>query len=169
MFDMRTGSGNSPLVIETLIRLISSPTRHKGITIEDGELYVTHDTILTFFREEIAPNTRTNVTSNHISNVLRGLVKTEGSLSRVMQSRMELGRVHWRHLDCKVLLEVAEREGMTSVKLRDLVAEQDARAAGQVVEKPIVITTSNTGIAPNVLSFGTEVFNSVKGVDKNQA
>lgn len=154
MFDMRTGSGNTPLVIETIIRLLENPSRHKGITIEDGELYVLHDTILTYFREELAMNVRYTLSSGTITNVLRGLVKIETHSALVMKTRKDLGRRYWQMLDAALLLKVAQRDGMTSAKLEALVKEQEARAAGEVIETP---TETHTAPAPstnnNVLSF----------------
>lgn len=164
MFDMRTGSGNTPLVIETIIRLLEAPTRHKGVTIEDGELYILHDTILTFFREEIAPNTRQNLSSTTITNVLRGLVKAECKSAIVLsKTRADLGRKYWQNLDARLLLQVAQRDGMTSAKLEALVAEQDLRASGIIVANATKTHETPT-VAANILQFGDALMKANKGV-----
>lgn len=154
MFDMRTGSGNTPLVIETIIRLLETPSRHKGIAIEDGELYVTHDAVLNFFREEIGKDTRQTLTGGAVTTVLRGLVKSETHYAKELASRPELGKKYWQNIDAMLLLKVAQQNGTPSKRLEALVQEQEARGKGVFTEEPMVLAQRPTqDKISNVLNF----------------
>lgn len=135
MFDMRTRSGNSPIFFETIIRLFNSQStrhdmRYEGIAVEDGEIYVTYDCVLTFFREELKHLTNDHLTPRAVTNGLVGLMKAAPKL-KVLKTKNKLGKKMWYCLDTVLLLRVATINGMDTAKLEQLVEEQNARLEGR--------------------------------------
>lgn len=160
MFDMRTGSGNTPLVMETLIHLIEQPgQRGRELSIFEGRLYVTYSAVLSYFRDELSATTKEKLTQNTIQKVFRGLVKRECKGSWVLPNKKEMGRKYWHELDCELLLQVAQRDGWACTRLERLCKEQQDRDKGIHDERN---NTSLTGLAsgtqsPNVVNFGFTV------------
>ena len=54
----------------------------------------------------------------------------------IVAPREKHGRRRWHEIDCRLLLDVAERDGWKCAKLEQLVEEQDARARGTYVASP---------------------------------
>lgn len=155
MFDMRTGSGSAPLVIETIIKLMEAKNRgrlYPGITVDNGELYVLHTTILEYYRAEIAPVVKHVLTSANLSKVLKGLVKKDSEVA-ILESRKDLGRKHWNQIDASLLYQVACAEGRITPVLYSLIEEQQARAEGKIVLNPVSLDVTEP--SANVVSMAS--------------
>lgn len=156
MFDMRTGSGSAPLVIETIIKLLecrNRGNRYLGITIEDGELYVLHTTIMEYYRAELASVAGFKLTSNNLSKVLKGLVKEESEGQFELKSRKDLGKKNWQMLDTELIYQVASSEGRITPVLAALVEEQVARRTGNHVHGSVKLEDAEP--SANVLSMAS--------------
>jgi hypothetical protein len=152
MFSMRTQSGSTPIVLETIIKLIEcNQPRYKGITIEDGELWLLPQTVLEFFREELSISTRQTVTFRMIENVLKSIVRYTPKSNSLKQTRRDLGRKYWHCIDTGVLLQVAENNGMESKKLTALCEMQRAMAEGTFEGPPVNICGGTENA--NILNF----------------
>lgn len=64
------------------------------------------------------------MTSNQISEVMKGLVKTQESFTQIMPGKEHLGKREWMELDLRLLLQVATKEGNTCKRLQSLYNEQ---------------------------------------------
>lgn len=136
MFEMRTQSGSTPLVIETIIQLIEQPQMKQGCTIWEGKLYVLTEAILNYFRDNLSTNTRERLTARVIGSVMKSLVIREQANPFTLPNRKNHGRRRWHEVDCRLLLDVAQRDGWKCAKLEQLIQEQDARANGTYAPPP---------------------------------
>lgn len=156
MFDMRTGSGSAPIVIETIIKLLECRNRgirYLGVTVEDGELYVLHTTIMEYFRAELASAADFRLTPSNLSKVLRGLVKEESERPFELRTRKDLGKKNWLMIDSELLYQVATNEGRITPVLAALVEEQIARRNGSYSGKPVSLEEAPP--SENVLSMAS--------------
>lgn len=136
MFEMRTQSGSTPLVIETIIQLIEQPQMKQGCSILEGKLYVLTEAILNYFREHLSQTTKERLTARVIGSVMKSLVLRENPNPFILSNREKHGRRRWHEIDCRLLLDVAQRDGWKCAKLEQLIEEQDARARGTFVPSP---------------------------------
>ena len=134
MFEMRTQSGSTPLVIETIIQLIEQSVRKEGCVVFQGNLFVLTETVLNYFRDHLSQNTRERLTARVIGSVMKSLVLREHPNPFIIKTREKHGRRRWHEIDCRLLLDVAQRDGWKCAKLEQLIEEQDARARGTWVE-----------------------------------
>ncbi len=134
MFEMRTQSGSTPLVIETIIRLLEQPLMKEGCVVYEGKLYVLTEAILNYFRDTLSQNTRERLTAKVIGSVMKSLVMRDNPHPFIIQTREKHGRRRWHEIDCALLLSVAERDGWKCAKLEQILEEQTARARGVWVE-----------------------------------
>lgn len=122
LFEMRTQSGSSPLIIETILRMLeSSIPKFDGMAIVDGRLFVSTAEVLNFFRQHVAAGARRDISTDQIANVFRGLSVRECEEPYVLPTREHVGKRRWHELDCGVLLEVARKDGFKCDKLAELV------------------------------------------------
>ena len=136
MFEMRTQSGATPLVIETIIHLIEQPTIKQGCVVHKGKLYVLTEAILNYFRDQLSQTTRERLTARIIGGVMKSLVMRETIAAFSIPTRESHGRRRWHEVDCRLLLDVAQRDGWKCAKLEQLIQEQDQRARGVYTEPP---------------------------------
>ncbi len=138
LFELRTATGSSPLVIESLIGMIEAPAmKWDGMVVEqmkneDGtprapQLFVLPHDILKFYRDNIREkNGGMSLSLNQINNALSGLTNHEPESAFHLPSRQEMGAKYWWEVDCETLVKVAQRDGHKSPKLADLVKRQEA-------------------------------------------
>lgn len=136
MFEMRTQSGSTPLVIETIIHLIEQPQMKQGCVIHEGKLFVLTEAILNYFRDQLSQNTKERLTARVIGSVMKSLVMRDNPHPFIIKSRESHGRRRWHEVDCRLLLDVAQRDGWKCAKLEQLIQEQDQRARGVYVPPP---------------------------------
>lgn len=129
MFDMRTQSGRSPIVIETILRMLDSLQPNVGVAIEDGKVYVTTYAVLDYFRQRVSQTAQgERINMANITSVLKGLIVEEPPTGgTVLASKKELGRRRWHELDVELLMSVALRDGHVCKKL-DMLYRQRANA-----------------------------------------
>lgn len=126
MFDLRTQSGNAPVVIESIIRMLEvEGKKWEGLVVEDYKLYVLSSEILQFWRSEMKNTTGTRLSAQIVGQVMRGLTSTVSRNSIQLKSRPLMNRKRWHEVDCKVLQVCAEKVGWPSTVLDKLVADQE--------------------------------------------
>lgn len=112
MFDMRTNSGRSPVVIETIFKMLDSPSVKDGLTVEEGNVYVTSSGILDFYRNNSREMGGDSLSMQNVASVLKGLMIDEPAQGgMVLQSRKSLGKKRWHKLDLDLLANVSQRDG----------------------------------------------------------
>lgn len=125
LFELRTQSGSSPLVIEAVLRMAEVPQKMlQGFVFVENRLFVLANEILEFFRTNMRGGGE-KITIQSIANVFRGLAVSDYGASFVLKTREHLGRRRWQELDCAMLLQVAQRDGWRCETLRQVVARQD--------------------------------------------
>lgn len=143
LFEMRTQSGSSPLIIETILRMLeSSIPKFEGMAIVGGRLFVSTAEVLNFFRQHIAPGAKRDISTDQIANVFRGLSVRENPEPYVLETREHVGKRRWHELDCAVLLEVARKDGFKCDKLAALVSG----ILGKINLTPSAVNSNIVGI-----------------------
>ena len=141
LFELRTATGNSPLVIECLISMLESPgQRFSGLSVDDHggtrapRLFVLPSEILDYYRSNMRDRIGDKLTIAHVTSALQGLAVREAGESFVLPSRPEMGTKRWWEVDVWTLLEVAKKDGWKSPKLAGIVGAQQAeRGAMQLL------------------------------------
>lgn len=121
MHDMRTRSGDSPLVIEALVQLLECPRALDGLHIVDDRVFCLTAQVLQHFRQNMASGTRENLTAQKIAAVFRSLCVQEFDKAFVLPGREAQGEKRWHELDPEILLTVAQRDGWKCAKLEAIV------------------------------------------------
>lgn len=130
IFSMQTETGSTPIVIETIIKMLNSSQGMRGLIISGNRLYVLASEIVDFFRLYLANTIKERVTANIVAASLKSLTLTENfhATSRSLAERPGMRR-HWHDLDCRLIRKVAERIGNESVAL-DMLADGQEREFG---------------------------------------
>lgn len=123
MFELRTMGGATPLVIETIIKLLNLPAEREGVVVQDNRLFILASEILDFHRA--SGSVRERLTINTIARVLASLIVRDWPDPMVLASRPQVGRRRWHELDPETLLAAAEREGRQCAKLDRLCAARE--------------------------------------------
>jgi hypothetical protein len=123
MWEMRTGSGSSPLVIETIIHLLNQQSLATGVCIDGGRIYLLVSAVLKLYREVVSASSRERLTSGQIRSVLKGLMVSREI--RIMEGRKNLGVQEWYELDLGLLASVARRDGYVCHRLDDIRMSQE--------------------------------------------
>lgn len=130
MTRLRTQSGSSPLVIETLIKMLNERVLPQEIWVTDElRIFVLSQGVLEYFRKHLSLTTRETLTARMISSALRGLsMREEQSQGFVLPGREAVGRVRWTELDGELLYDSADKTGQVCKRLSDI---KDRTLAGQ--------------------------------------
>ncbi len=108
MAEVSTQSGSAPLVIETIGKMVesmcSTSKSYSGMTLENGNVYVTTTEVLDQFRLLLQSSTREQLNLKKIGSALKGLVK-EKDVSCTLASRKEAGKQRWHNLDLEKILD----------------------------------------------------------------
>lgn len=133
---LTTESGTMPFIIETVLRMLNGMHQMKrpGLTVEEGRLFVLTSEIIDYYRHNMQQSVKERLTTTIVNKNLKSLVVSESRQPVVLPSRRDMGRRHWKELDCELLHRVAERDGWKCPLLDQILAEQHARAAGTYVE-----------------------------------
>jgi len=136
MRDMRTQSGIAPLVIRTLIYMIEAPSKQnmKGLSIEEGRVYVTASGVVEVYRADLS--NRRDVNTSQVMNVLRSVVMPGGAKSPTYHANATGERIkaRWHCIDLVTLLEEAYTNGYPSKGLEKLLREQFGSEADAIIE-----------------------------------
>ena len=143
LFDLRTQTGNSPLVIEAIVMMLESPGVFDGLAVQGvsgvPRLFALPADVLSFYRANMRDRIGDRLTLNSVSNALRGIAAAESAPAGfILPERPFMGSRRWVELDCELLLQVAERDGWKCDKLKQLVDERIAAGA-------LVVETGNDG------------------------
>ena len=117
---MQTKSGNNPLVIEIIVKLLNTGMNREGIAIYDGKIFVLSAEILEFARDSLREKSL-NIRS--ISNILCGLVEVEHDSPFELPNK-KIGRRRWNQIDLDILYRVVQEEGWRCPKLEELMAKR---------------------------------------------
>lgn len=122
MFELQTGVGTAPLVIETILAMLDSKVPVPGLVIRDGkELFTTSAAVVEYFRTCLAQKVRDNLTTNKVATVLQGLTMYgEDAVPMLLEGFEKLGRRRWYRLDTLKILAAAERHGFRSENLEKI-------------------------------------------------
>lgn len=123
MFDMRVNTGHTPIVIETIIKLINLQQRVEGLVIQDYRLFILTSEILEYYRKHM-PAGGQKLSANIVTNVLKNLVLKDNENSMTLRERKDMTKRRWHELDPTVLLRYARRDGWNCKKLEDLVEDR---------------------------------------------
>ena len=118
MFEMRTGSGAGPLVIESLVQLTEKNPLPAGVVWEKGKLYVLSREVLKYYRENLSQSSRRELTAQNIRSVFNGLMIDKPRL-RILESKRAEGMKMWYCLDIDAILTVARRMGWVCKNLEN--------------------------------------------------
>lgn len=136
MRDMRTQSGIAPLVIRTLIYMIEAPNKQnmKGLSIEDGRVYVTASGVVEVYRADLS--NRRDVNTSQVMNVLRSVVMPGGAKSPTyhVNATGERIKARWHLIDLVTLLEEAYSNGYPSRNIENLLHTQFGSEADAIIE-----------------------------------
>lgn len=141
LFEMQTASGASPLVIESIIRLIETQSDGKGVVLRDADIdgeppkiFVTTAAILDYFRAFMANKAGERLSSHQINKVLANIARTgdSGKKAALLPERAAAGRVRWHDLDISVLSRAAATEGMTTPHIERMRVQYDAWYQGYI-------------------------------------
>lgn len=125
LFELRTQAGTAPLVIESLLKLLSMTNLPEGITVDEGRLFVLVSEVLNYSRNNNKNNEK--LTAGSVSSALRGLcTATSPKTASVVHSRRRLGYKRWYEIDTKLLLTVARRDGWHCPMLDKLVRDSSS-------------------------------------------
>jgi hypothetical protein len=158
MFDMRTQSGSSPIVIEAMIHLIDKKRTmngDEGVAVVDGELYMCTADVLSYHRNELADMSRDKLDLQKIGKVFKSVAVEVPIKGFILKGKESAGPKRWYKIDCELLLRVAERDGWKSTTLAKLVKEQKERANGTYL--PTAVSSENLERAktsPRIIDFG---------------
>lgn len=132
LFELRTGAGSSPLVIECLLRMLERPgTRWDGMAIVNDRLFVLPNEVLKFFRDNVRDGAGDRLTAAQIANVFRGLAAREFPTPFVLKGREEMGKRQWIQLDTAMLLKVARQGSLKCGELEQIEQKsQENRSKG---------------------------------------
>ncbi len=126
LFELRTQAGVSPMVIEALIKMLEKRQTWEGLAIVDDRLYVAAAEVLEYYRNNLQDKAREGMTADQVLNTFKGLEvrnnKTVGSW--VLRTRESMGPRKWTEIDCKVLLQVAQKDGWPCGVLAGMVTRQ---------------------------------------------
>lgn len=126
MFEMRTQSGSTPVVIEAIIKLLNMTQRRDGICVQDHRLFVLASEILEYQRAHMAGVGRERLTSNIVGQVLKNLILHDyGPIT--LRDRPHLSKRRWSEVDPSLLLAFARRDGWSCKALEQLVEERGLR------------------------------------------
>lgn len=146
---MRTRSGKSPLVIETIISMLNTPTDIKGMKVTpDGKLFILAKAILEHFRGKISKESRETMSQNDVNETLKGLVEVDHPGPFNVPGTE--GRFRWHQIDVEVLTAVADRDGHTCSRLSLLHENRrsaDAAAARQGADDTLAALSNQVGQA----------------------
>lgn len=134
MEEMRTQSGSSPVVIETVIHLLDKTPRPAGVVVSNGLLYLSPAEVISHHRDEFGKTSKDKLTMQQVTKVFKGIcckVPVEGF---VIPGKEKSGRKRWYEIDCELLKIVAERDGWKCSALDVICEEQRSRSAGTFSE-----------------------------------
>lgn len=125
MFEMRTQSGSTPIVIEAIIKLLNINQQREGVVVQDNSLFILASEILEFHRNNAS--SREKLSSNTVSQVMKNITLRihEGI---TLRERPTLTRRRWYEVDPHLILQYARKDGWSCKKLEQLV--QDRQTAG---------------------------------------
>lgn len=123
LFEMRTNSGSTPLVIETIIKLLNIPGHRDGLVVQDSRLYVITSEILNFYRDN-SQSIKEKLNAATITNVLKNLIIHEWP-DTTLRERPRLTRRKWYELDPEILMNYARRDGWSCQRLESLIEERN--------------------------------------------
>jgi len=113
MFAMQTESGSSPLIIETVINMMSSEASREGLVIrpEEGRAFILAAEILKAHRAK--EKGLEKLTMAQIGNTLKSITipNSDNTKGIVLDERKGQGRKSWHELDLGILHAVARRDG----------------------------------------------------------
>ena len=155
LFELRTQSGASPVVLETILRMLESGRRFGGLVVDGGRVWVSAGDVLEFYRRNLAQdNHGVAVTIETIHNVIKGLALDEyeeGSF--VLDARPDVGVRHWVEIDTAVVLSAAQKGGWPCEKLRAI----RGAAAGAAAAAGVVAGSVSTAPENRIAKFFTGV------------
>lgn len=127
LFELRTQAGSSPLVIETMLKMLESPkTDWPGLHVLDDRIYALPSEILTFYRaagSAIGGSKAMAVAT--VANALKGVAKKISDRPFMLAGREHMGAKRWIEIDPVQLQDVASHDGWSSDKVGKLVAKQN--------------------------------------------
>ncbi len=136
LFELRTQTGLSPVVIETLLALVeysqSAPGANiKGLAVIDGRIFVLPKQIVDFHRDKSL--SRKELTTSIVSNILKTLApgNVKNPVKGRLPGREDMGIREWREVDPLMLMQVAESEGHVCNVLR-IIIEKSKKIADRV-------------------------------------
>lgn len=136
---LRTQSGSTPLVIETLVMMLNSVLEPKELVItENNRLYVTTHGVTQYFRTHLQNHVKGEaLTDKKVLSALRGLamIGEENKNPILLEAREDLGRRRWIELDVRVLWNACDSIGHDCKKLKNLVdalEDKDAKEKNKV-------------------------------------
>ena len=135
MQKLRTRGGASPLVVETILKMLDDKVPPPGLAVDDNELYVLSSGVLDYFRRKMSPITREVLSQAQIGSSLKGLAQDQDSYPRELKTRKGEGRKRWIRLDIDTLLAAAQTTGAECRKLEALVDARLAMASGVTFEE----------------------------------
>jgi hypothetical protein len=124
IFDMRTQSGHTPIVIEAIIQMLNSPNTPDGLVLQDGRLWATGAEVLKYYRKNMT-DTGERLTGRGLQEVFRGLVVQEPEGPTILSHRKSMGELVWYELDVAVLLAAAQKGGWSCPKLQKVVDSRE--------------------------------------------
>ena len=125
IFDMRTQSGHTPIVIEVIIAMLNSPNTPDGIVLEEGRLWATVAEVVDYYRKHM-PQSRERIRDRDVKEVFRGLVVEEPDGPTILPCRKSKGPLVWYELDPAVLLAAAQEGGRSCPKLQNITRKAHA-------------------------------------------
>lgn len=135
MFEMQTQVGSSPLVIETILKMLSFQGTIEGMVVrEKRDLYVSSQAILDHFRVHLSQASGSRLTIHQIASVLQGLVLEYPDAPYFIEGMTNKGKRRWWHIDTHKILRAAERHGIQSEKLVRMCEEDIMRGKRVQVE-----------------------------------
>jgi hypothetical protein len=120
---MATRSGTSPLVVETLVRMVESESILHGLHVTNSAIMVTTSAIVDFYRTGAMGTGSSKLSQSVVSSVLKGLVvPSSASYPRVIKTKAGLKKARWRELDPGILLSEAVEHGYRCQVLESIVS-----------------------------------------------
>lgn len=136
MFEMRTNTGSTPIVIECIIKLLNQNGTMDGLVIQDHRLFVLAFQILEYYRANMAGSSRERLTSNVIGQVLENLILHDhGPIT--LRDKPHLTKRRWKELDPALLLAFARRDGWSCKKLEQLVEDRALQGIAPILEAQV--------------------------------
>ena len=122
MFELRLNSGNTPLVLECMVKLVESTAANDGVVIrEDGSVYFLMGAVMDYYRRHLRMVTQQTLTMQAVRHIMHSLCSSTSKGNYILDGGNELGPQRWIQVDCHLLYMASTHFGWKAPKLSKII------------------------------------------------